>query len=40
VKHFDALLPHMAPDGALALDDISFSWDLWHARTNISRASA
>jgi predicted O-methyltransferase YrrM len=38
VKHFDALLPHMAPGGVLVLDDISFSWDMWHAWTKISRA--
>jgi len=39
VKHFDALLPHMAPGGALVLDDISFSWDMWHAWTKISRSA-
>ena len=38
MKHFDALLPHMAPGGVLVLDDISFSWDMWHAWTKISRA--
>jgi predicted O-methyltransferase YrrM len=37
VKHFDAVLPQMAPGGVVVLDDISFSWEMWHAWTKFSR---
>jgi predicted O-methyltransferase YrrM len=31
VRHFDMILPHIAPGGVAVLDDISFSWEMWCA---------
>ncbi|MGH2925615.1 MAG: O-methyltransferase [Solirubrobacterales bacterium] len=38
VKHFEAVLPHMAPGGVVVLDDVAFSWDMWQAWTRITSA--
>ena len=36
VKHFEAVLPHMARGGVVVLDDVAFSWDMWQAWTRIT----
>lgn len=37
VKHFDAILPKMAPGGVAVLDDIAFSREMWRAWETIRR---
>jgi predicted O-methyltransferase YrrM len=37
VRHFEMVLPHIAPGGVAVLDDISFSRDMWRAWTAIRR---
>jgi predicted O-methyltransferase YrrM len=42
VKHFDTILPHMAPGGVVVLDDISFTREMsraWHAIRRRNRVS-
>jgi predicted O-methyltransferase YrrM len=42
VKHFDTILPHMAPGGVAVLDDIAFSREMsraWHAIRRRDRVS-
>ena len=36
VKHFEALLPHIAPGGVVVLDDISFTQEMWSAWQTIA----
>lgn len=39
VKHFDAILPHIAPGGIAVLDDISYSWEMWRAWNTVRQRS-
>jgi predicted O-methyltransferase YrrM len=37
LRHFDLILPHIAPGGVAVLDDIGFSWDMWRAWNEVRR---
>jgi predicted O-methyltransferase YrrM len=42
MRHFDMILPHVAPGGVVVLDDIGYSpdmWSAWHAVRSRNRVS-